>query len=242
MDKNRFIDTLTKTANAPQTIRGIFHWCDRWCERCNQTEHCTLYNTSTHLDTDDSTDFFKSLSMIFDATMDMLKEYAQKNNIDFEALNESDFQDEHDKSKYLVRNDIGVALAKQYTKQVKCWLDSLSTKNAFGMEIRLQDTMLADCLEVIRWYQYLPEVKLARALMSKKDEEDEQVEAYDSLGNAKLLLVSIERNIAAWGYLYHKFKDDEDQILDILICLQRLNREVEQVFPDARSFIRVGLD
>ena len=172
----------------------------------------------------------------------MLREYAQKSNIDFESLNESNFQDEYDKRKYFVRNDTAVSLAKQYAKQVRCWLDSLTGSDSYAMEIRLQDTMLADCLEVVQWYQYLLEVKLVRALVSKKDEEEDQMEAYDSLGNAKLLLVSIERNIAAWGYLYHKFKDDEVQILDTLICLQKLNREVEQVFPDARSFIRAGLD
>jgi len=55
-------------------------------------------------------------------------------------------------------------------------------------------------------------------------------------------LVSIERNIGAWGYAYQKFKDDEDEILDILVCLQRLSRKIEQTFPDARAFIRPGLD
>jgi hypothetical protein len=242
MDKKQFIDTLTKAANNPETIRGIFHWCDRWCERCSKTANCTLFNTSTHLPTDSTEDFFKSLSMIFDATMDMLKEYAQENNIDFESLKESDIKNENDRGRYLVRDDFGVSLAKQYGKQVKQWLDSLNEKEPFGMEIRLQDTMTADCLEVVRWYHYLLEVKLVRALMSKKNEEDERVEAYDSLGNAKLLLVSIERNLAAWGYLFQKFRDDEDEILDILICLQNLNREIEKIFPDAKHFIRTGLD
>ena len=54
--------------------------------------------------------------------------------------------------------------------------------------------------------------------------------------------VSIERNIGAWGYLYQKFKEDEDEILDILVCLQRLNKRIEQAFPEARAFIRPGLD
>jgi hypothetical protein len=62
------------------------------------------------------------------------------------------------------------------------------------------------------------------------------------LGNAKLLLVSIERNIGAWGYIYQKFREDEDEILDILICLQNLGKKIEQIFPDAQTFIRPGLD
>jgi hypothetical protein len=75
---------------------------------------------------------------------------------------------------------------------------------------------------VIQWYQYLIEVKFIRVLMSQKEEKEEQQNPYDSLGNAKLLLVSIERNIGAWGYLYQQFREDEDEILDILVILQKI--------------------
>jgi hypothetical protein len=55
-------------------------------------------------------------------------------------------------------------------------------------------------------------------------------------------LVSIERNIGAWGYLYQKFREDEDEILDILVLLQKITGQAEVVFPSARGFIRPGLD
>jgi len=184
----------------------------------------------------------KSLSMIFEATLDMLKEHAEKSGIDFEALQKSDFRDEYEQRKYSIRNDSGVILAKQYGKMVKQWVDSLKEKDAVGMEIRLQNEMFRDCLEVIQWYQYLVEVKFARALMSQKDEEEYQLEPYDSLGNAKLLLVSIERTIGAWGYMYQNFTEDEDKILEILVCLQKLRKGVEQAFPQAQAFVRIGLD
>jgi hypothetical protein len=203
MDTKQFTSILDEIIDNSQTIHGIFHWCDQWCERCSQTKHCTLYQTSTHLPSEKPEDFFKSLSMIFEITLDMLKEYG---------------------------------------KQVKHWFLSLKTKEPFAMEIRMQDPMLSDCMEVIQWYQYLLEVKLARALMSQKDEEEEHSNSYDSLGNAKLLLVSIQRNMGAWGYFYEKFKEDEDEILDILICLQKLRKKIEQLFPEAWTFIRPGLD
>ncbi|MDR1119540.1 MAG: hypothetical protein LBM08_01315, partial [Dysgonamonadaceae bacterium] len=131
---------------------------------------------------------------------------------------------------------------RQYSQRVKSWLDSLKGKEPLGMEIRLQDLMLSDCLAVIQWYHYLIEVKFTRALMSQEEEKEERQNPYDSLGNAKLLLVSIERNIGAWGYLYQKFREDEDEILDILVLLQKITRQVEVVFPSARGFIRPGLD
>jgi hypothetical protein len=180
--------------------------------------------------------------MIFETTLNILKEYAEKNNIDLESLNDSDIIDEYDRKRYLIRNDTALTLAKEYGKQVKHWFLSLKTKEPFGMEIRMQDPMLSDCMEVIQWYQYLLEVKLVRTLMLQKDEEEEHSNPYDSLGNAKLLLVSIQRNMGAWGYFYEKFKEDEDEILDILICLQKLGKKIEQLFPEAWTFIRPGLD
>jgi hypothetical protein len=242
MNKNQFKSILAENVNHPKTIHGIFNWCDRWCERCSKTENCTVYKTSVHLSSDNPDNFFKSLSMIFDATMDMMKEYAEKIGIDYESFKDSDFEGEYEKKQYLIRNDDGIALATQYGNQVKQWFDSLKCKNPFGMEVRLQDTMLSDCLEVIQWYQFLLQVKMVRALMAQKDEMEEQLNPYDSLGNAKLLLVSIERNIGAWGYVYHKFQENEDEILDILICLEHLGKKIEQEFPDARTFIRPGLD
>jgi hypothetical protein len=242
MDKTQLKNTLDESADDPQMIRGIFNWCDSWCERCSQTEYCTVYKASAHLPSDKPEDLFKSLSMVFEATMDMLKEFAEENEIDFEALKDSEIKDEYDREKYLIRNDVGVALAKQYGKQVKHWLDSQKKRDVLDMEFCLQDAMLADCLEVVQWYQYFLEVKLMRALMSQKNEEEERLNPYDSLGNAKLLLVSIERNIGAWGYIFQKFKEDEDEILAILVCLQRLNKKIEQTFPEAHTFIRPGLD
>jgi hypothetical protein len=194
MNKNQIKSILTESANHPKVIHGIFNWCDRWCERCSKTENCTVFKTSAHLPSDNPDVFFKNLSMMFDATIDMMKEYCEKNDIDFESLKDSDIECEYERKK------------------------------------------------VIQWYQYLLQVKMQRALMAQKDETELELNPYDSLGNAKLLLVSIERNIGAWGYLYQKFREDEDEILDILVCLQNLGKKLEQLFPDARTFIRPGLD
>ena len=240
MTKNQFISQITEATNDQKMIQGIFNWCDRWCDRCPQTDRCTLYQTSSQLSADTPDEFFKSLSMVFEATMEILKEFIEDIDSDFASI-DSELK-RRDTNKKMIRRDDDVVLAQQYGKQVAHWFDALEKKNAYSMEVRLKDAMLADCFEVIQWYQYLLEVKMMRALMAQKDEEEEQVNPYDSLGNAKLLLVSIERNIGAWGYMYQIFKEDEDEILDILINLQKLSRNIEEAFPDARAFIRPGLD
>ena len=128
MDKDEFKSMLTANAGHPQTVRGIFNWCDQWCERCSKTENCTVYKTSVHLPSDKPEDLYKTLSMVFETTMDMLKEYAAKNGIDFESLKDSDCVDEYDRKRLFIRNDDGLTLAKQYAQQVKQWMDSLHRK------------------------------------------------------------------------------------------------------------------
>ena len=170
MNKNQFKSLLTESANHSETIRGIYNWCDSWCERCSKTVYCAVFKTTSQLLSEDPEDFFKMLSMMFDATIDMIKDYCEKSGIDFESLKESDFEGEYEREKYLIRNDDGIALAKQYSNLVNEWLESLKSKNPVGLEVRFDDTVLADCMEVVQWYQYLLQVKMQRAAIAQKDE------------------------------------------------------------------------
>jgi len=218
-------------------VQDIFNWCDRWCEKCSQTELCTLYKSSLTVTPEE---VLMSLPKIFETVKKMLKKTLDRANIDPDSLTKSDFEDEYEWETHLLRKDDIVVHAKKYRKKVTRWFDSLN--DDYGMEVRMQDSMMTDCIDVILWYQSFFEIKIERALISKKEEEDGHSDPYDSLGTAKLLLVSIERNIEAWGYMYQKFKEDEDAILEILINLQNLSKKVEQIFPEARAFIRPGLD
>jgi len=243
MNKSQLKSILTETVKNPQIITGIHNYCNRWCERCTQTSRCSVYQTNDKLPADNE-DFAQSISQLFEATLDMLYKYAEKYNIslDFSEEEFAEYEKERERIDDIVQNSAAIILVQQYRNQVKEWFELRNNDESPVVEIRLQDPMLADCLEVIQWYQTLLEVKLMRALKSKMEEERLQFEPFDSLPTAKLLLVSIDRNIGAWGYLYQKFKDSEDEILEILVCLQRLSKEIEQVFPDARSFVREGLD
>lgn len=226
-----------KTELTKPAIRGIFHWCDRWCEKCSQTGLCTLYKNSSSITPEE---IMESLPEILETAKKMLKDILGKKTANPDALTISDFENEYDWKAHLIRKNDGVVLAKKYRKKVKRWLNSL--KDQLGMEIRMQDHTLSDYMDVIFWYEAMLEIKMERALISKQEEEEESINPYDSLGNAKLLLVSIGRSIEAWSYLYEKFKNDEDLILDILINLKNLSNKIEQIFPEARAFIRPGLD
>jgi hypothetical protein len=64
----------------------------------------------------------------------------------------------------------------------------------------------------------------------------------DSDGSAKIALIAVDRSIAAWGQMHQRLPQREDDILDILVHLDRLRRKTETVFPNARAFVRPAFD
>jgi hypothetical protein len=64
----------------------------------------------------------------------------------------------------------------------------------------------------------------------------------DFRGSAKVALTGIDRSVAAWVALCFSFPGKADSILDILVLLDRLRTDIEGAFPEARRFVRPGLD
>jgi hypothetical protein len=134
------------------------------------------------------------------------------------------------------------------------------------------DLTARDAAEIIQWYQFFIAVKLTRALsrpatgdegpddegdlsfdfMSADETDEDELVDYDAVisrahridsnGSAKAALVAIDRSTAAWGALQPSLPDKAHTINPILVELDRLRRLTEKRFPQARDFIRPGLD
>ena len=48
--------------------------------------------------------------------------------------------------------------------------------------------------------------------------------------------------LPAWLTMREHFPEEGDEILDMLVVLDRIRRRTEKEFPDARSFVRPGFD
>jgi hypothetical protein len=83
-----------------------------------------------------------------------------------------------------------------------------------------------------------------RSVRGTLEERSELLEEFpkDSDGSAKVALIAIDRSMAAWGHMLKHFPGHRDQILSIIMHLDRLRRRVEKIFPEARNFIRPGFD
>lgn len=259
MDK----DKLFEMAKDPKYIPGIYNYCDRWCERCPFTDRCLNYDSSEkEFDTPESRDinnkeFWDKLGDNLATTLDMLKQMAEEQGID---LDDMDYEAEEKREKQLRKEAESHKLARtsdEYAKMVNGWfkseeklIEEKGEELIRGLEQEWPNTnpmaeaeSIKDCIEVVRWYQYQIHVKLMRSLM--RDELDIELDKEfpsDSDGSAKVALIGMDRSIAAWGRIREHFPEKTDDILNILVHLDRLRRKTEQDFPKARAFLRPGFD
>ena len=198
--------------------------------------------------------FWGKLSEMFDITMEMILEDAEDLGIDLDDVDSEEFDDAaYEKVEEETREHYCTIASASYHKGVTEWFEQgeslLKDKEAaFENNSRIgipneEAEGLKDAIEIIHWYQYQIHVKIRRGLHGKLDPNDEDDDfPKDSDGSVKVALIGIDRSIAAWGKMYAIFPEKEDEILDILIQLERLRRYTEKEFPNAREFERAGFD
>jgi DNA repair exonuclease SbcCD ATPase subunit len=103
---------------------------------------------------------------------------------------------------------------------------------------------LEDDVDIVAWYHTLLPPKAHRMIsgLLELPKQDAWNDGSDVAGTGKLLLVSIDRSLAAWTHLLSLLPDQEMTILGLMIRLDHLRRGIERAVPRARAFIRPGLD
>jgi hypothetical protein len=257
-------EDLKRLAENPEFIQSIYNYCDRWCERCPFTSRCLNFAMdSEDFGNQEARDinneaFWQKLSETFQMTLELLHEAAEKEGIDLESIDAEEFEEQERLNNEFAKNHHCSRAAKLYSEMVDDWFDS--AQEIFGheddepdleMPEDRRDTDPAEALsdfgeavEVVRWYQHLIYVKLMRAIRGELDERLEPPDEFpkDSDGSAKVALIGLDRSIAAWGEIRNLFPHRDHDILDILVHLEQLRRNVEKAFPEARAFIRPGFD
>jgi hypothetical protein len=251
--------------NDPRFIPGIYNYCDRWCERCAFTSRCLTYAMGKENFGDieardlNNKAFWEKFQLIFQQTIEMIKELAMERGIDLNALDmESTAEDYSQMQDNAKDHDLSLS-ALYYSKIVDSWfekeyplfeqrqnkLNTMLRLNIGGDKPYAEADEISDSEEVILWYQHQIYVKLMRAFRGKElvdIEEEDNTFQKDSDGSALVALIAIDRSIGAWGRLQEYFPEKTNSILDILLHLDRLRRKIEQLFPDARNFKRPGFD
>lgn len=136
-----------------------------------------------------------------------------------------------------------------WLKQEKNLLEQAGHQQAYEVNLSLRSepeaililNTLKDAWEVIKWYRTLIPVKVISALQLLERPRTPELSAY-FVGKAKLVLVSIDSSLAAWHTLLNHYPEKTDELLDMLLLLDRIRRHMEETFPTARDFRRPGLD
>lgn len=257
-------EDITDLAGDPRFIPGIYNYCDRWCERCPFSARCLTYameqreGAGPEARDPRNAAFWERLHETFQATLELLKDIAEREGIDLESGDAEAAAAERGRDQEARKNHPLARAAKAYAKMVDEWFgsadarferkqDELNLK--LELEVRQSDphveaTTIADATEVLRWYQHQISVKLMRAISGAARDEPSDPPEYpkDSDGSAKVALIAMDRSIGAWGVLRQHFPEEGDTIIGVLAHLSRLRRRTEQALPNARGFIRPGFD
>jgi hypothetical protein len=251
MDKKE----LKRLASDPKFIPGIYNYCDRWCERCAMTSRCLNYamgeGESADPETRDMSNkaFWDKISESFQLSLELIKDAAEEMGMDLDDVDMEEGRGEERLEDEFVENHECCRLAKDYADMVDDRLDEL--RELFGGReeegeglINPEKESSEDALHVIRWYQHQIYVKLMRAVRGQREERFEHLDEFpkDSDGSAKVALIGMDRSIGAWGEVRRHIPTGKDKVLFILKHLIHLRKKTERAFPEARSFIRPGLD
>ena len=96
---------------------------------------------------------------------------------------------------------------------------------------------------MIAWFHYSIPAKIHRALLGLAcDDPTDRDWPADHDGSAKVALLGIERSHAAWLEIVDSGLTSPAEIEPFIADLIWLSDELERVFPQARAFVRPGLD
>ena len=254
---------LKDLAKDPRFISGVYNYCDRWCERCPLTSRCLTYA----MEQEDAGDpasrditnraFWQRLEGILREAHEMLDEILRERGIELPPEDAEAEQTLLQRRRDAHEHPYAVA-ATEYAQGVTAWFETAAPRfQARGEALESQHRMglstvdpkadaerLGDAVEVIRWYQHQIAVKIMRAVGSRAREVaiEDELDQSDADGSIKVALLGMDRSMAAWTELLRQLPEEEDRILPLLVTLNRLSRDVEAAFPNARAFVRPGFD
>ncbi|MCU0579600.1 MAG: hypothetical protein MUF69_08645 [Desulfobacterota bacterium] len=245
-------------ARDPRHIRGIYNYCDRWCERCPLTSRCLNFSRQSEAglgpeEMDLHNDrFWQKFSESLQLASELLADLAAQEGIDLNSLEveepEADREPVH----------ILIPMSRRYLALVDEWVENLGPElenNPAGFKkpvfLRIvggpQPADLKTCeesLEVISYYHYFLPPKLARALSGRQEEDAPELVDLpkDSDGSAKIALIAMDRSLGAWGELSRQLPGQQEAIGKMVAWLSRMRSITEKEFPLARAFERPGFD
>lgn len=250
--KEHYKRSLLDLANRKDLVPGIYNYCDRWCERCTMTQKCLTYlheqETKTESDSknpdEENKNFWDQIRLAWEVTMEMIEEDAEREGIDLNNVEDIELP-KHVETQVEVQS-------RNYGINIHKWMNGhkeLFSKKAEKLVMIDDDASMIkyrDAAEVIQWYSAFIGAKIHRAhleLERRQNDLDDEYSLYaDNLGSAKIAIIAIKRSMDALSVFYSGFSEMEDEILQFLLELSQIKKQMLKAFPGVMEFKRPGFD
>ncbi len=228
-------------------IPGVFNYCDRWCERCNFTDRCESFQFEKklrgHIDDGDEMPFFKKKDEEQEDEDDQFNELFDfsENEIDEELYDEEDYFSLQKKSD---RHPL-VVMSEKYSLEAYKWLNKTHKDFEDNLTYWLAKgyaDLMSQEFDVLFYYNFFIHVKLKRAVWGYFEQQDFEEDSDDMNGSAKVALLSIDSMLEAIKILKRYLRTEREQLESFKKQLEKIRFDAEELFPEARAFIRPGLD
>ena len=233
-----------------QFIPSIFNYCDRWCERCAFTAKCRTFAlekelSEIHNNNDKSLD-----EKVLDFENRLSGSFSDGIHEDSDSENYFDHEDHEDPNDlFSIKNRSKrhpiASLTHTYSKKSHQWLKTIAKtcRIEFTRWLACGDAdQILNAIETVGWYHFFIYPKILRALSGYFELEDDDFAEEDMNGTAKIALISIDKSIESFTFLMTHIPSQHIEIKGFIEQLGGLRKDMELLFPYARSFIRKGLD
>lgn len=217
--------------------RTPFNYCDRWCERCQLTEICKVFQEEKKekkkfiaqgRDPYSWECVFESMHNNFQKTMKLILKDAQKMGIDLSKIDDSDYKEPPKPDEFPLYR-----LADKFSKKLATIFKDLE-----AVPIESDVNLIKENIDVIAHYLHLVQAKVYRALTSRlDDEEGEEDLSFDAktsgfiavnglLSTAEALnnlakhkpLITLKKKLLSLGKLSLGLAETLDLEFDLKIC------------------------
>lgn len=221
-------------AQDPSIIHGVHHYCDEWCTYCTVTDRCLGFRCTEAFRQQRGRRHGDATFASLEEAVGFTRELAV---LDGSRTEELDAILAHPSGgSGLATTDPLASLAWEYA--VDAAFQFTERAIALISERRRPGGPLAE--EVVLWYHLRIYMKVVRALVSRERAGGDDRLLESAAGCARLALVSIDRSAAALESL--RTAANAEPIDRLLTALEALRRGLEERVPQARAFVRYGLD
>lgn len=239
-NEEKIIDTINNFIPSENNILGIYKYCDRWCERCKMTKKCSNFQFDKELDffgdNADRESKLEDFNALLSSSLKFLHSKIDELDIDIKFI---DYEKE---SLQITTSNNLIQLAKDYALKLKAWFDEnlnyLSDVSAsLWNKSQEEFNLFNQHIDTIGWYMFMIPVKLNRALGPEENFNND-----DRHATCKLVIQNIEHSIESFSILFKKLSQKQNEIIDFLTMLSNLKDGINIEIPEAKNFIRKGID